>query len=266
MSLSKNLFLIPIFIFALACEEVDEGDDFGISISPEANYLTREPGNVVNFTINANSVDDFVRYRVTENINNQATTILKDVSIRGKAYSDWFDYTVPDSLDFGQNNIELIFGFFDSKGKEMRRAKIINVNIKERLLDEYGGNTMYSSGSNQFDAYDLLTNTPKYSSDSTSHIRDITKSSSPDSLSRAWTSPIEDIKFVKFNSFDYANATNESVRLAFETGVKNDTIRNLRDDDIILTKIEENFIAVKLIFVADPSGNSSDRYVFSTKR
>ena len=250
----------------MACDRSDDEQNSGIRITPESNYLLRTGGNVVNFTINVESRDDLTRYRITETIDNSSSTTLKDEKISGKVHSDWFDYTVPDTFGFGNHVIELIFSTFDIRGTEMKRAKIINVNITEKPLTEYGGNTMYSSLSNQFDAYDLLTGTPIYSSDTMAHIRDLTRANSSDTLSKSWTSPVPEIKFVRFNNFDYGNSTDKTVQTAYETGIKNDTIRNLKADDILLSKINNKYVAVKLIFVNDLTGNVNDRYIFSIKR
>lgn len=268
MGFYKYLVFTIIILFAISCNDSDDEDkSFGMNISPEENYLSRKPGSVVNFTMNVQSVEDLSRYRITETINNfSAKTLKEEKNLSGKFYSDWFDYKVPDTFEFGKHEIKLIFSTFDVKGGEMKRAKIINVNITDRTLTEFGGNTMYSSISNQFDAFDLLTGTPKYSSDSTSHIRDLTIANPNDLLSKSWASPNPDIKFVRFNNFDYGNATNQKVKTAYDTGVKNDTIRDLKAEDILLTKIDEKYIAVKLILVYDENGKENDRYLFSIKR
>ncbi|MFT7085965.1 MAG: hypothetical protein ACJAV5_001687 [Vicingaceae bacterium] len=266
MSFSKYLLVSLVIVFTLGCSNSDEEAGFGIRISPEANYFSREGGSIINFTFSAESREELRRYRVIETVDNKMVTTIKDTNVTGKFFTDWLDYVVPDSLGFGNHQIELLFGTIDVRGNEMKRAKVITVNIEERLLEEFGGNTMYSSLSNQFDAYDLLTGNPKYSSDTTAHIQDFTPANVSDSLGKTWTSPVPGIKFVKFNSFNYANATDVRVRTAFDTGVKNDTIRSLKADDILLTKIENNYIAIKLIFVTDLNGNANDKYIFSIKR
>lgn len=260
------LLVFAVIFFSIGCDNSDEEQPFGISISPEANYLNREGGSVINFTFRAESREELRRYRVVETIDNKTREILKDTNITGKFFSDWFDYVVPDTLGFGGHEIELLFATFDVKGNEMRRAKVVLVNVTERLLTEYGGNTMYSRLSNQFDAYDLLTGSPKYSSDTTSHIQDFTLPNTSDSLGKTWTSPVPGINFVKFNSFDYANATDNTVKTAYDTGIKNDTIRNLKAEDILLTKVDDKYVALKLIFVTDLNGVVDDKYTFSIKR
>ena len=265
MKILRLLTLLLAFSLFFSCNE-DEDEGFGMTMTPIENYLLREGGDVVSFTLSAQGENDLTRYRISEKIDQQASTLIKDEAISGRFFSDFFDYTVPDTFSFGNHEIELIFSTIDVRGNQLRRVKVINVVIEDKLLTEFGGNTMYSSLSTQFDAYDLLTGTPKNGTDTTAHIRDLSLPNPTDSLSRSWASPTDTILFVRFNSFDYGNATNESVKAAYNTGIKNDTIRNLQDEDVLLTRIGDRYLAVKVFFVTDQSGSENDRYIFSIKR
>lgn len=254
---------ISLIITTYSCSK-DE-DSSGISVTPGENYLIRDTGNVVNFTVKINSKNDLSKYRITETINNSTTTI-KELNISGKNYIDWFDYKVPNVFNtYGRHEIKLIFSAFDAKGAIMSRAKLIYVDINDRTLTEYSGNTMYSALSNQHNAYDLITRTPKYNTDSTSHIFDFTQPNAGDSLGKTWISP-SGVKFVKLNGFDYANATEGTVTNAYNSSVKNDTLRNLQPEDIIITKVGTTYMALKMVYVIDDTGNANDRYMFSIKK
>lgn len=255
-----------ILLLVFSCRDDDEEENFGISIKPVDNYIVRERGGSVGFTVSIQSVENLSRYRITESINNQSTNTIKEESISGRVYSDWFDYTVPDTLGYGNHAIKIIFSTLDAGGKEMQRAKIIRVNVPDRTLTEYGGNTMYSSISAEYDAFNLLKGMPLYSSDSEAHVIDMTRSNPGDTLSKSWSSPNPEIKFVRFNNFDYGNATDQSVKTAYEAGVKKFTITNLKADDILLSKIGDRYVAVRLIYVMDEAGKLNDRYIFSIKR
>lgn len=265
MKIKTSLILFLIVSTLLFSCKKDEEQSFGINISPSEDYMLRDMGNTINFTVKFESKEELAKYRITETINNSTTTI-KDVAISGKKYIDWFDYTVPNTFEnYGRHEIKLIFSSFDVDGKSMNRAKIIYVDVNERNLTEYAGNTMYSSLSSQSNAYDLLTNTPKFSSDSTSHIVDLSKPNISDSLGKVWVSPFG-AKFTKLNSFDYSNATDLTVKNAYNSSIKSDTIRNINPNDIIITKINNDYIALKLIYVIDDTGSATDRYVFNIKR
>lgn len=257
-------FFLLISILLFSCKKEEE-QAFGINITPSEDYMLRDMGNIINFTVKFESKEELIKYRITETINNSTTTI-KDITIAGKKYIDWFDYTVPNTFEnYGRHEIKLIFTSIDVDGKTMNRAKIIYVDIIQRNLVEYAGNTMYSSLSSQFNAYDLLSSTPKFSSDTTSHIIDLTKPNLNDSLGKIWVSPFG-AKFAKLNSFDYSNATDLTVKNAYNSSIKSDTIRNINANDIILTKIDNNYIALKLIYVIDDAGTATDRYIFNIKR
>ncbi len=264
MKILAQSFLILIITFTIFSCSKDEEENETYAISPSDTYFTRETGNTMNFTINITSPNELVKYVITETINNSTTTI-EETSISGKTYFDFFDYTIPDFQDFGNHEITLLFSFYDASGKVSSKPKVIYVNVTERTLDEFGGNTMYSSLSNQFDAFDLLTGTPKNSSDSTAHIMDLTVTNPTDSLSKSWASA-SGMKFVKHNSFNYANATDLTVQNSYDSGIKVDTLRNLITDDIVLTKINNNYVAIKLIFVTDDVAITNDKYIFSIKR
>ena len=119
--------------------------------------------------------------------------------------------------------------------------------------------------SSEFNSYNLLTGTGSYNSDTTTHISDNTDSIS-DILSREWIS-ISGLLFSKNNSFDYANATLEGVINAYNTSVKKEFVDQISVSDIIITKIENNYVIIKIINVEDdPNGSENDRYIFNIKQ
>jgi hypothetical protein len=270
MKLHKHFLYLLLLIAALSsCNDNDEDEGgFGIRITPIPDYIDADPGDVVSFIVSVESDENLARYRVSESIDGKASRTIREENISGRFYTDFYDYTVPDTFSFGSHEIQLIFSTVDARGQVMRRAKIIDVVVSDRLLTEYAGNSMYSSLSGQFDAFNLLTGTPIYSSDTLAHLRDLTGivNQGDSALSKAWTSPVPEIKYVRFNNFDYGNATEEMVRTAYNSGVKNDTLRNLQENDIILSKINDRYLALKLIFVIDQAGTVNDRYLFNIKR
>tara|TARA_B100000780_G_C21058789_1_gene425495 strand:- start:586 stop:960 length:375 start_codon:yes stop_codon:yes gene_type:complete len=124
---------------------------------------------------------------------------------------------------------------------------------------------MFLNNSSEFNSYNLLTGTGSYNSDTTTHISDNTDSIS-DILSREWIS-ISGLLFSKNNSFDYANATLEGVINAYNTSVKKEFVDQISVSDIIITKIENNYVIIKIINVEDdPNGSENDRYIFNIKQ
>ena len=74
------------------------------------------------------------------------------------------------------------------------------------------------------------------------------------------------LSFAKFNSFDHANATSQTLENAYEISLKQEFVDNIVSDDIIITKIANKYIAIKLIYVIDDIGAEDDRYIFSIKQ
>ena len=71
--------------------------------------------------------------------------------------------------------------------------------------------------------------------------------------------------FSKNNSFDYANATLEGIENTYSTSVKKEFVDQISENDIIITKIESNYVIIKIIFVIDGIGSGDDRYIFNIK-
>jgi hypothetical protein len=130
---------------------------------------------------------------------------------------------------------------------------------------------MYSHLSDENpDGYNLINQEPVftlYADSSDVHIYDASFDSlHGNKISRRWET-YGNVKFVKYNDFDYANATNVSLQTAYNSGVKKKFASNIQDDDIILVKVHDSYlIAVKVLAVFDPYGFKNDRYIFNIKK
>jgi len=142
------------------------------------------------------------------------------------------------------------------------------------LLSETSGHQMFSHNSTNYDAYNLLTGLPLHSQLSDSSIIHIIDASidsvNHNTLSRKWMS-FANLQFVKFNDFNYANATISSIKNAYNAGLKNQFVDNLTDEDIIITKlgnssIDTGFIAIKIINIIDADSTINDKYIFNIKK
>lgn len=77
---------------------------------------------------------------------------------------------------------------------------------------------------------------------------------------------------VRFNGFDYANATNVSVRNAFNSGVPVEELTSVAVNDIIIVKLGSlpanvsHYAAVRVTDILDEAGSAdNDRYTFNMK-
>jgi len=58
---------------------------------------------------------------------------------------------------------------------------------------------------------------------------------------------------------------NGSVVDKYSTSVKKEFVDQISENDIIITKIEDNYVIIKIIFVIDNYGSEEDRYIFNIK-
>jgi hypothetical protein len=88
-------------------------------------------------------------------------------------------------------------------------------------------------------------------------------------FSKRWLSPAK-LKFVAFNGLDYAKATAQSAKAAYDAGSKTDFIPNVTENDIYITRIMENaiprYVVIRVMNVYDNAGTSDDRFIFNVKK
>ncbi|MBK9673239.1 MAG: hypothetical protein IPO70_13640, partial [Bacteroidetes bacterium] len=140
------------------------------------------------------------------------------------------------------------------------------------LLSETTGHQIFSAKSlNHKDAYNLETNAVVWSQLADSTDQDIKDfiADTTDALSFSWVSPAHG-KFVRFNGFDYPNATDVTAENAYTSGAKLDIIDNLQINDIIIVKLgsvsAEKYVVIKITAIADAPGREFDTYTFSIKK
>ena len=266
--------VLILFTILSSCKK-EESDELILSLSPSQLHFAGEIGDYKTITIEATSVVSLNKLNIAQNINNKSSSVLLDSALYIKELKYNYIYQIPELEEFGENEITITVTINDKNGNERKEARIIKVNNEERALEETAGNEMFSKLASNKNAYDLINQLPlNYLTANVKdkHIEDNTVVDTlllDSSLSRTWISPAN-IKFVRFNNFDYANATNSSVKSAYETGIKLDYITNITDNDIILTYIpslgESNgYYAIKVIFVIDDVGVEQDKYIFNFK-
>jgi hypothetical protein len=204
--------------------------------------------------------------------NSLSIDTLKIIYLSGTNYNTPFLYQLPELVE-DTTLVYLNFYAQQENGKSLTVSKRI-LNVKQiKNLTEKTGNLFYTSKEklNQPNAYNLKDGSAKYTTISTStdlYIADDTTKTSGDELSMAWIS-IAGGKFRKDNGFDYVNATNTSLKNAFESGQQLDKASLLKTGDIILFKITESsvpkYYVIKLTAVIDLEGTENDRYEFNYK-
>lgn len=272
MRTSLLLLLLPI-LGLQACKKI-ENDIPIVSVTPAGPDIDVVSGQVVSFTIRGLSEGrSLARLIVTSKKDNSFTVTVKDTAISGTKLTYIWEMRVANAI---QPYSELLtFRLIDSEGAEMTTTRTLYVTLGAIVLTETSGHQFYHGNSavHGESAFDLETRVPVLASVDSSRrdVQDVPASSSATEMSRTWRSPAGG-RFVRFNEFDYANATDISLEAAFLAGVPSETISNVQVGDMILVRLgslpdTQRFYAVmKIMDVIDEPGTAdNDRYVFNMK-
>lgn len=252
-----------------ACDDNNESE-IVIIVKPEEFVQSAQAGEKILYTVQAYSNDGPVsnlKFTTYERINGLQTILDSVVGLSKIRFT--FQYTVPEFKD--TTDIKIRFEAFNTYGESAAIQRFVRVSGGKVTLDELAGITMYAATSGQPDAYNLeleqLLNSHTIETDSLLDIYAWQDSTADETvLSREWRSHTG-IRFMRFNSFNYATATQLGIENAYAAGVKMNYIRDLQAEDIIIFGDERKAMGIiKLIYVFDEPGFRNDRYVFNLKR
>jgi hypothetical protein len=238
-----------------------------IHITPSDINILANSGNIITFDISADGGNDaLTRFIVQNQAENQSRLTILDTSITGKKFSYTYQYKVPDTLT---GSVFITFSVYDADGDLGQAATRIIINPTSIKLTEYPGDIIFSRFSGKSDALNINTNTAQFSITAPSGLLDIADYDtiqSDSTLAQQWYSPAGN-KFVRFNGFDYANATNLSASAAYNSGQKLDIITSLSINDIIITKANNGgnaiYAVIKITNIVEASSTINDRYEFN---
>ncbi|MDF2448510.1 MAG: hypothetical protein K0R26_1014 [Bacteroidota bacterium] len=244
-----------------------------VSVAPTPLYIYGNVGDLVTFRIDVSTSVSLSKFTIKGQADNEPAVVLLDTAISSKGTSFNYYYRLPAVL--AGKSIVLEFRAEDSNGMFGQVAKRVFVNAVAAVvpipLTESSGHRMYSNLSltNQ-DAYNLETKNAENSLTADTASRDIQDMSATSStLSLNWKSPAGG-KFVVFNSFDYANATDSSTISAYSSGVKYSILYNLQLNDIIITKLgsvsTNKYVVMRITDIVDGPGKDGDYYEFTIKK
>lgn len=272
----KRLFYITIIscvsLLYFSCSDTTDNTPV-IVISPNSLHFQANTNDVIPFIIKIQSNVTLKEFKIFFKIDgsvNPFNTLL-DTNLAGsKGFNYEYDYFV--SLSQSAKILDFKFTLYDYNGNSWDLMRYADIQNNSVLLTETTGYTMYSKYSGKPDGFDIETGTPQFSSqanDSLLDIMDYDTISKDSLLGLAWTSKTG-AKFVRFNGFDYANATNVTASNAYDAGTKLSIISNLTVGDIIITetmKGQKSTIAViKITGIYDIQGTVNDRYEFNMKK
>jgi hypothetical protein len=244
-----------------------------ITISPGSLHIGGNVGDLITFNVSVSSEIALSKVVIKGQPDNETPTVLLDTAILTKTTSFKYYYRIPASL--AGKTILFIFRAENQSGIANENFTRLYVSAPQAIvpvpLTESAGHRMYSnlSTTNQ-DAYNLETKIAENSMTADTASRDIQDmSASSSTLSLSWKSPAGG-KFVLFNSFDYANATDSSTISAYSSGVKYSILYNLQLNDIIITKLgsvpTNKYVVMRVTDIVDVAGKDGDYYEFTIKK
>ncbi len=270
----RNIYVL-IFWVALAISACKKplSDKPVVLVSPSELVRNANGGDFLTYTINVKSEIALNRFTITEKINNGASKKILDTILSTKNFNLTYEYPVP---NVNENSIIVLnLSATDVDGNTGTDLKRVDVTSVAKALVEKSGNIFYSAnntGKSKPDGQNLLTVEPTFSNTTNSalrHIEDYPLSDTLESLSRRWVSPAG-CKFVKFNSFDYPNATTSTAESAYISGTKLSIISAIDVGDIYITKVmdglEPVYVVIKLVSISDAAGTDNDIYTFNIKK
>ena len=168
----------------------------------------------------------------------------------------------------------LTFTLFDANGESMTTQRTLYVTLGATVLTETTGHLFYSLNSTTHpeSAFDLQDRVQVlYTTDSARRdAQDAPPSGIGDDIGRRWISPAGG-RLVLANSFNYANATDASLRNAFESSLPLQELSNIASGDIVLARLgslpanTSYYVAMRVTEVMDEPGTDNDRYMFNMK-
>lgn len=263
-----NLILIIVsIVFVFSCEKDSNESNIRLTVSPDQSSIENSENNNYQFEITITSSESLKNFSIHQS-GSDVPVILIDSIISGLSFNCSFFYQIP-AVPINVEELILTFKVRDAQNNESKIARRINVKDKTQLLSEYSGNVIHSALSGQLNAFNLelsqalnIALTP----DSIIHFEDHSIDSiHGQTLSREWISPMG-CKFIRFEGFNYSKSTASMVQNAFYSGVKQDVISQLNEDDIII--IGKDDLALAVIYISqilDQDSTENDKYIFNYK-
>lgn len=260
--------IVLLWSFAILLFSCKKDDPPIITVSPSGTQINVDPGDLTEFSVELAAGDFELRNVViTAKPHGGVTSVLLDSTIYGKEAQFFYVYEAP----FGVSDVVLTFTIYDEEGNKnatVRRMMISGTN----LLTENSGFDLFSkyatSAVNAFNIGDLTS--LQLGADPDSANIDLVEFDDTDDgeLNNALTS-YSGIKFVRNNSFNYPEATQQSALNTFSSSTPLAIVDNITVNDILITEydtINHLFAVVKITAISNQAGSSTDKYSFNVKK
>ena len=262
MRIYSRLFGLLLIIAFVGCTTKES---LYMDVTPKDFQLQQNPFDTIYFKVFITSPTPVSRFIAKINKTNATKKTVLDTVLNSKKCNFEILYGVPLYYDTTQLTAEFIAQNVD--GDEFNVLKSIQVCPKTQILKELAGCTFYSLKSSKNSGYNLVKNESLKPEFNLADIIDIKDTSVNETLSATWFSPKKG-RFVRYNEFDYANATNLNVKSAFTSGTKLEMLSQIKTGDIILYGNEAStfYCVLKITSVTDQPGSEDDKYEFNLKK
>lgn len=265
------LSIIALSTLFFSCKKDDKAAPI-VLITPAPQHIYASVGDLVTFGISISTTAQLSKVVVRAQLDNELPVKMLDSTVTTAGTTFNFYYRIPANTE--GKSVLITFQAVDENNMSSTNFKRIYISAaavsQAIILTETAGHMMYSNTSINHDAYNLETNTGELSLTADTASRDIQDYSGANTtLSKEWRSPAGG-KFVLFNSFDYANATDSTAINAYTTGVKYSVLTNLAVGDIIITKLgsvsTSKYAVIRITDINDVAGKDNDYYEFKIKK
>ncbi len=268
LSLFVAVGIVAVTLSTSSCNKENEGPL--LQVSPSATQFSRQPGQLMEFTIQAEAKDGLKGLRVTKNENNTITQTLLDTVLSGSQTSFTIPFLVPEQ---GVTQIYFVFTLEDVEGRKVSTPRRLVIQ-GAALLQESTGHVLFSIHSGETNrAFNIENgNTFQLDADTDTSLVDLMDFDQVDDdiLARSLTSG-NGLEFVRFDSdgFNYSAATFASAQSAYGTANKLNIVNDIQVGDKIITKYSsdpDRFAVLDIIEIFDLGGSADDRYRFNMKK
>lgn len=267
-------FFIPflgVLLFFTSCKQ--ESDPVNILVNRiDMENPSVQTGNSALFHIKAFSENSKVKkvYITSIDLEYGSMHVWDTLLDTKKAEFDYL-YKAPLYTQNEETNVNLTFTAVNTEGDEVKMSLSITVG-KTGVLDSYDGVIMYSALSNGRNGFNISSPQTIYTATADSSDIDIydyfntNTTNDSTALSYEWRSKTG-LLFVRYNDFNFTDASQFSLKAAYTAGVKYTSITNLQAGDVILVgKIDEELGAIQITAIYDEEGTANDRYIFNFKK
>lgn len=230
------LSALALMLFVRCDDQEQELSDVAVFVSPgKDTAVSLYAGEKALYEVSLSTSHDYVAsYKVTSFDPVSGLNVLLDSPCDKKNYSFQFAFTAPE-LESESCEITLTFEATDNRGNQADVKRSITVMNRSMTMAEKTGILLFMPGTGLPDALSLADVSVPFSlADSpTPEAADIYIDMPDDSGNITWRSNTQ-TKFVRYNQFNYANATASSIRSVFKNSVRTDYVSDIVTNDIIL--------------------------------